>query len=250
MSHMVFGPHALLSALNSPVTRVIEIFALSGSSAASKSQAVLAEAKEKKVPVRLVDRAHLDKLSGEQNHQGVVAMTQRTRAWEEGDLLDLIQAQPNTLVLVLDGVQDPHNLGACLRSADAFGVKAVIIPKDKSCQMTPVVEKVACGAAETVPVIPVTNLARTLRDLKDNDYWIVGLDGDSEETLDQVNTSGNVAVVMGGEGSGLRRLTKEHCDFLVKIPMVGTVGSLNVSVAAGVALYAVFSTKMAAGKTN
>jgi 23S rRNA (guanosine2251-2'-O)-methyltransferase len=138
---------------------------------------------------------------------------------------------------VLDGVQDPHNLGACLRSADAFGVHAVIAPKDRAVGINATVEKVACGAAETVPYITVTNLARTLRELKEREIWVVGADGEADIELPQLKHSGAIALVLGAEGEGLRRLTKETCDQLVRIPMMGSVESLNVSVSTGICLY-------------
>ena len=141
------------------------------------------------------------------------------------------------LLLILDGVQDPHNLGACLRSADAAGVDAVILPKDHSAPLNATARKVACGAAETVPVVRVTNLARTLRAIRDAGVWLYGAAGEAQQALYDVDLSGPVALVLGGEGKGLRRLTREQCDLLVKLPMAGKVESLNVSVATGVALY-------------
>jgi len=151
------------------------------------------------------------------------------------DVLDTLTEPP--LLLVLDGVQDPHNLGACLRSADAFGVHAVIAPKDRAVGLNATVEKVACGAAETVPYITVTNLARTLRELQERDIWVVGADGEAEDDLHNFYHSSALALVLGAEGEGLRRLTRETCDQLVKIPMLGSVASLNVSVSAGILLY-------------
>jgi 23S rRNA (guanosine2251-2'-O)-methyltransferase len=153
------------------------------------------------------------------------------------DVLDEMPADLPPFLLVLDGVTDPHNLGACLRSADAAGVHAVIAPKDKSVGLTAIVAKVASGAAETVPYIMVTNLARTLRDLKDRGIWLVGLDEDGEQPVYQSRLTGPVGLVMGAEGDGMRRLTRETCDELVRIPMYGHVESLNVSVAAGVCLF-------------
>jgi 23S rRNA (guanosine2251-2'-O)-methyltransferase len=151
------------------------------------------------------------------------------------DVLDTL-TEP-ALLLVLDGVQDPHNLGACLRSADAFGVHAVIAPKDRAVGINATVEKVACGAAHTVPYITVTNLARTLRELQERDIWVIGMDGEAETNLYDVQHKNAVAWVLGAEGEGLRRLTKETCDQLVRIPMFGSVESLNVSVSTGVCLY-------------
>jgi 23S rRNA (guanosine2251-2'-O)-methyltransferase len=151
------------------------------------------------------------------------------------DVLDTL-TEP-ALLLVLDGVQDPHNLGACLRSADAFGVHAVIAPKDRAVGINATVEKVACGAAQTVPYITVTNLARTLRELQERDIWVIGMDGEAETNLYDVQHTGAVAWVLGAEGEGMRRLTRETCDQLVRIPMQGSVESLNVSVSTGVCLY-------------
>ena len=141
------------------------------------------------------------------------------------------------LLLILDGVQDPHNLGACLRTADAAGVSAVIAPRDRAVGLTPTVRKVACGAAEAIPFIQVTNIARTLRELKDRGIWLVGADGAAEMDIFSAGLRGPLGLVMGAEGEGLRRLTREHCDFLVRIPMAGTLESLNVSVATGICLF-------------
>ena len=151
------------------------------------------------------------------------------------DLLDGLEGAP--LLLVLDGIQDPHNLGACLRSADAAGVQAVILPRDNSAPTTPVVSKVASGAAETVPLFRVTNLARALDQLREAGVWLVGAAGETDQTLFSVDLTGPLALVLGAEGEGLRRLTREKCDHLVRIPMAGTVESLNVSVAAGICLF-------------
>ena len=143
------------------------------------------------------------------------------------------------LILVLDGVTDPHNLGACIRSADAAGVDAVVVPKDKSADLTPIARKVACGAAEVMPFARVTNIARTLEALKERNVWVFGAAGEAEKAIYDNDLTGSMALVMGAEGAGLRRLTREHCDFLVKLPMSGSVSSLNVSVATGVCLFEV-----------
>jgi len=171
-------------------------------------------------------------------HQGVVAAVAESREWTEADLLaQLAGSSKPPFLLVLDGVTDPHNLGACMRTADAVGVQAVIVPKDKSASLTPVARKVACGAAETVPFVRVTNLARFLRELKDLGVWLIGTAGEADADLYQADFKGPVALVMGAEGKGMRRLTREHCDQLINIPMLGHVDSLNVSVATGVCLY-------------
>ena len=170
-------------------------------------------------------------------HQGVVAQLSAAVNLGEGDLDELLSRVENPLLLVLDGVQDPHNLGACLRSAEAAGAVAVIVPRDRAVGITPVVRKSAAGAAERVPLIRVTNLARTLKTLRDAGVWIVGLAGEAEKSIYSIDMRGPTAIAMGGEGDGLRRLSRENCDFLAKIPMRGQAESLNVSVASGVALF-------------
>ncbi|MCB1225660.1 MAG: 23S rRNA (guanosine(2251)-2'-O)-methyltransferase RlmB [Verrucomicrobiales bacterium] len=161
----------------------------------------------------------------------------RTRFYDESDLESLLAAHPTPLVLVLDCVQDPHNLGACLRTADAAGVAAVVLPKDKSAPVTDTVRRVACGAAESVPIVRVTNLARAMERLQQLGVWLVGTADGATQSLYETDLSGPIGIVMGAEGTGLRRLTQEKCDFLVQIPMGGTVDCLNVSVATGVCLF-------------
>ena len=185
-----------------------------------------------------VDRKRLDRLSDSNNHQGIVIEVDMPSELSESDLKSAVDNLTETaLFLVLDNVQDPHNLGACLRTADATGVHGVIITKDNATGITPTVCKVASGAAETVPVYQVTNLARTLRWLKDQGLWIAGADGETNQTLYTTDFTGPMAIVVGAEGKGLRRLTKEQCDLLVSIPMLGRVESLNLSVATGVLLF-------------
>jgi len=194
---------------------------------------------------QVVHRRELDdKVSGV--HQGVVAAVTESREWGEDDLMAMLAAADKPpFLLVLDGVTDPHNLGACMRTADAVGVQAVIVPKDKSATLTPVARKVACGAAETVPFVRVTNLARCLRSLQEQGVWLIGTAGEATSTLYQANFTGPVALVMGAEGKGMRRLTREHCDTLINIPMLGHVDSLNVSVATGVCLYEALRQRLA-----
>lgn len=185
-----------------------------------------------------VPMAALDQETGAAAHQGALAEVRPSAPLNENGLLDLLTgAQATPLVLVLDGVSDPHNLGACLRTADAAGVTAVVAPRDRAAGLTPVVRKVAAGAAEVVPFAQVTNLARTLRDLKEAGLWIAGTAGDGEQELYAADLAGPLAIVMGSEGRGLRRLTRECCDFSLRLPMRGSVASLNVSVAAGIVLY-------------
>lgn len=194
--------------------------------------------------VHPVDPARLDALAGHGRHQGVVAIVDAALPHVTlDDVLDTLAELP--LLLVLDGVTDPHNLGACLRSADAFGAQAVIVPKDRAVGVNATVAKAASGAADTVPVIAVTNLARTLRALQARDIWILGADTGGE-ALPDADLTGGIAWVLGAEGGGLRRLTRESCDRIVGIPLVGAVESLNVSVAAGICLYATRSARMRA----
>ncbi|MBF6650253.1 23S rRNA (guanosine(2251)-2'-O)-methyltransferase RlmB [Methylobacter sp. BlB1] len=184
------------------------------------------------------DRKKLDRFAEGKNHQGIVIEVEMPAELSESDLKQAVEALSGTpLLLVLDNVQDPHNLGACLRTADATGVQGVIITKDNATGITPTVCKVASGAAETVPVYQVTNLSRTLRWLKDQGIWIMGAAGSANQTVYQTDLTMPLAVVVGAEGKGLRRLTQEQCDFLVKLPMLGQVESLNLSVATGVLLY-------------
>lgn len=190
------------------------------------------------VKILRVPRAELDRITDGARHQGVAAQAEGAELRDEGGLMPLLdRLEEPPFLLVLDGVQDPHNLGACLRSANAAGVHAVIAPRDRSAGLTPVARKVSSGAAEATPFFQVTNLARTLRELKERNIWFVGLAGEADQSLYELDLKGPIAIVMGAEGEGMRRLTKEHCDFLAKIPMAGQVESLNVSVATGVSLF-------------
>lgn len=201
-------------------------------------QDVLGAAEKAGVRPQPAARETLDRLSGGVAHQGIVLRVEPASPLDESDLEGLLSTLDGPpLLLVLDGVQDPHNLGACLRSADGAGVHAVIVPRDRACGLTPAARKVASGAAESVPLVQVTNLARTLRGLQQQGIWLVGLAGEAEQELYAVGLDGPLALVLGAEGHGLRRLTRELCDYLVRLPMLGAVDSLNVSVATGVCLY-------------
>jgi 23S rRNA (guanosine2251-2'-O)-methyltransferase len=192
--------------------------------------------KERHVVVHEVDGQRLELLASGVRHQGVVAIvTALSLAHDVDEVFETMSR--NAFLLVLDGVTDPHNLGACLRTADAAGVHAVFAPKDRAVGLSPVVERVACGATQTLPYIMVTNLARLLRDLKDRGVWVIGTDERAPASLSEVDQTGPIAWVMGAEGAGMRRLTKESCDHLVHIPMAGSVESLNVSVATGICLF-------------
>jgi len=241
MSDTAYGYHAVESLIRREPRRVAALH-VQADRQDKRMQALCELSRNQGVSVLSCSKSELDALvSG--RHQGVVAVLDPAAGAEAGGLMseaDLSQhlsrvATP--LILILDGVTDPHNLGACLRSADAAGVTAVIFPKDKSADVNDVVRKVASGAAETVPWVRVTNLARTIESLKQAGVWVIGTDGDAEVTLYEQDLSGPCAMVLGSEGAGMRRLTRDLCDFIVKLPMAGAVSSLNVSVAAGVCLF-------------
>lgn len=234
---VIFGLHAVRTLLQQRPERAALLLLQKGRDDARMQELVqLAQAKSIKTEWR--DQKELDRLSGSERHQGACLQIRSVGVLGEGALDDLLDASTTApLLLVLDGVQDPHNLGACMRTADAAGVAAVIVPKDRAAGLSATVRKVASGAAESVPLIQVTNLARTLRWLKERDIWIVGTDDQAEQTLYGAKLSGPLAIVLGAEGTGMRRLTREACDVLVSIPMRGIVESLNVSVATGVLLY-------------
>ncbi len=246
-TRIVYGFHAVTSRLRQHAAGVQEIY-LDGSRKDARAQDLVRLAGSHAVRIITVDAQRLDGLAGHARHQGVAARVLSAPLRHDLDaVLEAISGP--ALLLVLDGVQDPHNLGACLRVADAFGVHAVIAPKDRAVGITPVVSKVASGAAETVPYITVTNLARTLRELKELGIWIVGADQTATTQLYDARLSGALAWVFGAEGEGMRRLTREHCDERVRIPMSGTVESLNVSVASGVCLGETIRQRSAAGDT-
>ncbi len=233
----VFGLHAVHSLLQRNPARVAVLLVLESRSDGRINE-ILQLAGKANVPVRRVSRRELDDLVPGVSHQGVLAEMGGAPGLGEKDLPGLLEnLEKPVFLLILDGVQDPHNLGACLRSADAAGVDAVIVPRDRSAPLNSTVRKVACGAAESVPVVRVTNLVRTLRALKDAGVWIYGAAAEAGSVLYETDLSGALALVLGGEGKGLRRLTREHCDGLVAIPMAGSLSSLNVSVAAGVCLF-------------
>lgn len=188
-------------------------------------------------PVRRIDAHALRQRLGEAAHQGVLAEIDPLPPWSEAQLLESLVQVPAPVLLALDGVQDPHNLGACLRTADACGALAVLVPRDRAVHVTAVVRKVAAGAAETTPVVVVTNLVRVLGLLKSAGLWVIGADAGAESPAAEADLTGGVVLVLGAEGKGLRQRTREHCDRLVRLPSRGTVQSLNVSVAAGMLLY-------------
>lgn len=238
MAHQewLYGLHALLAVMQKEPERIIELWVLKGRDD-ERLNKIIQLARQFGVSIQFVNRQALDKKVDGEQHQGVVARARPARVLDEGDLDALASEERSHIFLVLDGVTDPHNLGACLRTADAAGVSAVIVPKDKSVALTATVRKVACGAAEVMPLIQVTNLARTLRALQEKAVWVVGTAGEASESIYDKCYTGATALVMGAEGKGMRRLTRETCDELVNLPMAGDVSSLNVSVATGVCLY-------------
>jgi 23S rRNA (guanosine2251-2'-O)-methyltransferase len=235
----IVGINPVEGALANDASRVRELLVdIATAQRNARIKELIEQARSHHIPVHHRPREQLDKLAGEARHQGIVALYEPPPMTHEDDLAALIERDGmETLVLVLDGITDPHNLGACLRVADGVGAHAVIVPKDRAVGLNATAAKVASGAAETVPYITVTNLARTMRELKERDIWLIGTSDDADKGLYQADFTGACALVMGSEGEGMRRLTRETCDLLVNIPMFGSVESLNVSVASGVCLY-------------
>jgi 23S rRNA (guanosine2251-2'-O)-methyltransferase len=247
-SAVAYGVHAVRVMLSRNPGRVRRVL-IAGGREAGRLAEIRSLAQGAGVQVATADDAALDKLAEGGRHQGVVAEIAPRAGDPETQLEEALEASAGPpLLLVLDGVQDPHNLGACLRSADAAGVSAVIAPRDRAAGLTPIVRKVAAGAAETLPFVSVVNLARTLRDLKERGIWLVGTDDTADKSLYEADLTGPLALVMGSEGEGMRRLTRECCDQLVSIPMAGAVESLNVSVAAGVVLFEAVRQRRGAAK--
>ncbi|QHM72568.1 23S rRNA (guanosine(2251)-2'-O)-methyltransferase RlmB [Mixta intestinalis] len=236
MSEVIFGIHAVQALLERDPQRFQQVWILKGRDD-RRLQPLIAALEAQGIVIQIATRQWLDSKSEGAVHQGIVAQVKPGRHYQEGDLPDLLASIDSPLLLILDGVTDPHNLGACLRSADAAGVHAVIVPKDRSAQLNATAKKVACGAAENVPLIRVTNLARTMRLLQEYHVWIVGTAGEATHDLWESKLTGPLALVMGAEGEGMRRLTREHCDDLISLPMAGSVSSLNVSVATGICLF-------------
>ena len=234
---VLFGFHAVSVRLKTHPKSVIEVY-VDPTRRDARMRQFVEKAKEAGVRIIEADGLMLTKLSSSHGHQGVVALAEVINTQNSLDeLLESLDPSTAPLLLVLDGVTDPHNLGACLRVADGAGAHAVIAPKDHAVGINATVSKVASGAAETVPYFMVTNLARTIGELKERQIWIVGASDEANTTLYQADLKGPLALVLGAEGSGLRQLTKKSCDALVQIPMLGAVESLNVSVASGICLY-------------
>ncbi|NOI25634.1 23S rRNA (guanosine(2251)-2'-O)-methyltransferase RlmB [Vibrio mediterranei] len=235
-NEFIYGIHAVKAVLERDPVRFIEAYVLKGRQD-ERLMPVLNELTQIGVSIQQMNRKTLDDKARGANHQGIIAKVKPAKQLNENDLDSILSQHAQPLLLILDGVTDPHNLGACLRNADAAGVAAVIVPKDRSAPLTATVSKVACGAAETVPLVRVTNLARTMRALQEQGIWIAGTAGEATHDIYQAKLDGPLAIVMGAEGDGMRRLTRETCNDLIKIPMAGSVSSLNVSVASGICLF-------------
>lgn len=233
----IYGLHAVTTLLERSPEQIMELWLAQGRND-KRIQSIIALAEAQGISILQGDKSLLNQKTAEANHQGVIAWRKPKQNLTEKHLQDILDNLTGTpLILILDGVTDPHNLGACLRTADAAGAQLVLAPKDKSAPLNATVAKVACGAAEVVPYIQVTNLARTMKELQERGIWIIGAAGEATQSLYQQDLTGPVALVMGAEGSGMRRLTREHCDFLASLPMAGEVSSVNVSVATGVCLF-------------
>ena len=233
---IIYGFHAINARLWQNPESLIELY-IQQDKTDARTQEILTKAEQENIRVHFVEQERLNTLSGQKRHQGILGFIDATKNhFYLEDILENLTAPP--IFLILDGITDPHNLGACLRVADAMGVDAVIAPKNKSAGLSATVSKVACGAAEVIPFVTVTNLARTIRQLQEQNITIIGTDMEATQDLFQFDIgSQGIAWVMGSEGDGMRRLTKEHCDVLVRIPMFGTVESMNVSVSTGMVLY-------------
>lgn len=239
-SEIAYGIHSISAIIANEPERLIEVYALKGRED-DRITPLIDQARALGASVQFMSRKVLDDKSDGEQHQGIMARVKVAKQKDEADLSDLLAQLDKQnippLLLILDGVTDPHNLGAVLRTADAAGVHGVIVPKDRSAKLTGTARKVACGAAEVMPLFVVTNLARSLKSLQNEGVWIVGTAGEAEQDVFHKSMTGPLALVMGAEGTGMRRLTRENCDDLVKIPMAGSVSSLNVSVATGVILF-------------
>lgn len=234
---IIFGFHSVEAIMRNDPANILQLL-VEKNRRDKRMHQLVQFAESQGISVEYLKKTDLQKQADSHKTQGV-AVRYKTAIKPDASSLDDILLKENVLLLVLDGVTDPHNLGACLRTADAAGVDAVIVPKDRAASITPTVRKVACGAAESLAFFQVTNLARTLKQLKDNEIWVVGTAGEAENNLYDVSLNGKLALIMGAEEKGMRRLTRENCNQLVKLPMAGQVESLNVSVATGVCLFEV-----------
>lgn len=236
---MIYGIHPVLTLLKQSTHKIKKLY-INQNRKDNRLTEIQQLAETQDITVSLLSLETIKKHFGDIKHQGVIAEVYASKSLTEADIPTLLaEIQGTPLILILDGITDPHNLGACLRSADAAGVHCVIAPKDNSADITPIVSKVASGAAETMPFIRVTNLVRTIKALKESGIWVYGAAGEAKSSIYTLDFRAATAIVMGAEGKGLRRLTRESCDGLFALPMQGHVQSLNVSVAAGISLYEV-----------
>lgn len=234
-AEILFGFHSVEAVIRNDPVNILQLL-VEQNRHDKRIRQLIEFAESQGIAIEYLKKTDLQKQAGSNKTQGVAVRYKGSDTEHQHSLEDILQKE-NVLLLVLDGVQDPHNLGACLRTADAAGVDAVIVPKDRAAGLTPTARKVACGAAESVPFFQVTNLARTLKQLNEAEVWIVGTAGETDTSIYDINLTGKLAIIMGAEEKGLRRLTRENCDQLVKLPMAGQVESLNVSVATGVCLF-------------
>lgn len=236
--YYIYGIHTVLAAISRQPENIINIF-LVNERKDKRVQEIIDLARKYNISIQTMQKKNLPYDISEQQHQGVLVLIKSTSVLQENDLLKIIETQKEkTFLLILDSVQDPHNLGACLRTSDAAGVHAVITTKDNAASLNATVRKVASGAAEHVPFVQVTNLATTIKKIKEAGVWVIGADLVAEKNIFNFDFTGPIAIVMGSEGTGMRRLTRDLCDHLINIPMFGSVSSLNVSVATGIFLYA------------
>lgn len=243
-SRKIFGIHAVQATLDYSADKINKVW-IDTRRKDKKHLVLMNQLQQLLIRPESTNKKRLDKMADGKNHQGIVAEVEMPSIHSEDELKHIVSNTSEVpFFLILDQVQDPHNLGACLRTADASGLHGIIISKDNSSGITPVVCKVASGAAETIPVYQVTNLARTCRWLKEQRIWLIGMTADASQSVFSADLTLPLALIMGAEGSGMRRLTQQQCDFLVKIPMIGQVESLNVSVAAGIMMYEVFKQRM------
>ncbi|MGH8142022.1 MAG: 23S rRNA (guanosine(2251)-2'-O)-methyltransferase RlmB [Steroidobacteraceae bacterium] len=242
----VYGLHAVRALLTRHPQRVVRVLLQRGRQD-ERAQQIEQLARSGGRPVERIDAERLAARLGNVVHQGIAAEVEALAPWNEEQLITAVTSAAGPLLLALDGVQDPHNLGACLRTADACGALAVVVPRDRAAPLNATARKVAAGAAESTPVVVVTNLARTLRLLKEAGVWIVGAEAGATQRAQDVDLTGGRVLVLGAEGAGLRALTRRHCDWLVRLPGLGAVESLNVSVAAGMLLYEALRQRGAAG---
>ena len=235
---ILFGIHPVAQAVTEQADQILGLY-WDKDRGDTRIQNIIDSAKNQDIKISMVTKEKLETMSDSKNHQGIVARLAPAQDYSESDILQLVENTKQALIVILDCVQDPHNLGACMRSALALGATALVFPQDRSCPVNATVSKVASGAAEKLPFVAVKNLARFMQTLKEAGVWCIGMSVDTDKLLQDIDLKGPIALVMGSEGSGLRHLTEKNCDYLAKIPLIGPMESLNVSVATGISLYEV-----------